>query len=134
MKKIGNNKGFTLVELLAVLVILAAIMGIAIPSITASMERSKAKQTASKIKMLESFAELYVTEHKNSVYKNLDDSGKDECHIAIGEEKYKKYITEDANIDADGNEITGYIVFNREKNSYKHQYNVPDLSIKSCIQ
>lgn len=133
MKKVGNNKGFTLVELLAVLVILAAIMGIAIPSITASMERSKAKQNASKIKMLESFAELYVTEHKNSVYKNLERDGNQECKISISEENYQKYITEDANIDADGNEITGIIIFNKEKNSYTHQYNDSN-AIKSCIQ
>ena len=39
-----NNKGFTLIELLAVLVILVVIMSIAIPSITSSVERSKAKQ------------------------------------------------------------------------------------------
>ena len=38
MKRL-NKKGFTLVELLVVIVILAVIMSIAIPSITSSIER-----------------------------------------------------------------------------------------------
>ena len=59
MKKL-NNKGFTLVELLAVLVILIAIMSIAIPSISSSLERSKSKQDTAKQKILESAAELYT--------------------------------------------------------------------------
>ena len=69
MKKL-NNKGFTLVELLAVLVILVAIMSIAIPSISSSLERSKGKQEESKHKILESAAELYVTDHRNSITKS----------------------------------------------------------------
>ena len=43
IKKKNNKKGFTLVELLAVIVILLAISVVAIPSISAGMERSKAK-------------------------------------------------------------------------------------------
>ena len=69
MKKL-NNKGFTLVELLAVLVILVVIMSIAIPSISSSLERSKGKQEESKHKILESAAELYVTDHRNSITKS----------------------------------------------------------------
>ena len=65
-----NNKGFTLIELLAALVILVAIMGIAIPSISSSLERTKNKQNDARYKIIESAAEQYVTEHKNSVYNN----------------------------------------------------------------
>ena len=39
-----NNKGFTLVELLGVIIILMAILYLAIPSLTSSVERSKRKQ------------------------------------------------------------------------------------------
>ena len=66
MKKL-NKKGFTLVELLAVIVILAVIMSIAIPSITSSIERSKDKQKTQIIKLIESAGELYVDKHKNTV-------------------------------------------------------------------
>jgi hypothetical protein bcoam_14499 len=62
-----NKKGFTLVELLVVIVILGVIMSIAIPSITSSIERSKDKQKTQIIKLIESAGELYVDKHKNTV-------------------------------------------------------------------
>lgn len=65
MKKM-NNKGFTLIELLAVLVILVVIMSIAIPSITSSVERSKAKQREQVINIIVSAGELYADKHKNT--------------------------------------------------------------------
>ncbi len=64
MKK-NNKKGFTLIELLAVIVILITISAIAIPSITASIERSKAKQKDAKIEIIVEAAKLYYSEHKN---------------------------------------------------------------------
>ena len=81
-----NNKGFTLVELLAVLVILVAIMGIAIPTISSSLERTKEKQNKARHKVLESAAELYVTDNKNVIYRNLTDVYHEEkCYITMGD-------------------------------------------------
>ena len=51
-----NNKGFTLVELLTVMVILVTILMIAIPSITAAMSRSEDKQVAAKKESIKSIA------------------------------------------------------------------------------
>ena len=65
MKK-KNNKGFTLIELLAVVVILLAISVIAVSSISAAMERNKAKQNDAKKEIIISYAKLYYEEHKNS--------------------------------------------------------------------
>ena len=62
-----NKRGFTLVELLVVIVILGVIMSIAIPSITSSIERSKDKQKEQIIKLIVSAGELYVDKHKNTV-------------------------------------------------------------------
>lgn len=126
MKKIINNKGFTLVELLAVLVILSAIMGIAIPSITSSMERSKEKQNEQKKEMLESFAELYVTDHKNAIYKNLVSS--DSCFIEISTLKTKGYLSDEADVDVDGKSFTGYIKFDKSNNSYQYIDDISGLS------
>lgn len=66
MKKL-NKKGFTLVELLAVVVILLAISVIAVTSISAAIERNKEKQNESKIEIIISYAKLYYDEHKNSL-------------------------------------------------------------------
>lgn len=66
MKRL-NKKGFTLVELLVVIVILGVIMSIAIPSITSSIERSKDKQKTQIINLIVSAGELYVDKHKNTL-------------------------------------------------------------------
>ena len=107
-----NNKGFTLIELLAALVILTVIMGIAIPSISSSLERTKEKQNQSRIKVLESAAELYVTDHKNAIYNKLGTN--DSCYINL----YELDVSEDNKKDSDGNDFSGVIVFNK-LNGYK---------------
>lgn len=66
MKKI-NKKGFTLIELLAVVVILLAISVMAISSISAAMERNKAKQDNAKKEIIVSYAKLYYDSHKNTI-------------------------------------------------------------------
>ena len=121
MKKL-NNKGFTLVEVLAVLVILSAIMTIALPSITSSLERNKDKQDESKKEMLASFAEIYVADHRNSLYNWMDANGdKKECYIRIDTLRTEEnLLSDDADKDSDGNPINGVIVFNRENSSYTY--------------
>ena len=108
-----NNKGFTLIELLAVLVILIAIMSIAIPAISSSMERTKSKQDDEKKKILASYAELYVTDYKNIIYKGLNESGKNSCIISISELKLKDYVNEEGIKGSDGAEFNGYIKYTR---------------------
>jgi prepilin-type N-terminal cleavage/methylation domain-containing protein len=126
MNKRVNNKGFTLVELLAVLVILTAIMGIAIPSISSSLERSKNKQNKAREKVLESAAELYITDHKNAVYTNLGSANS--CYIVLS--NLEEYLSADALKDADDNEISGYILFTKP-NTYEFIETKND-SVLSC--
>lgn len=114
MKKL-NNKGFTLVELLAVLVILIAIMSIAIPSISSSLERSKSKQDTAKQKILESAAELYVTDHKNSIDESVTT-----CSITIKELKEGNYIDKDAAKDSNGNDFSGCIKYTKSTSTFEY--------------
>ena len=97
MKKM-NNKGFTLIELLAVLVILVVIMSIAIPSITSSVERSKAKQREQVINIVK--AELYADKHKNSLSNgNIIDVSKLFCDGYLTLEEAKDPMNEKYTID-----------------------------------
>ncbi|MDD5826832.1 MAG: prepilin-type N-terminal cleavage/methylation domain-containing protein [Bacilli bacterium] len=108
MRRIKNdNKGFTLIELLAALVILTAIMSIAIPSISSSLERTKVKQDATKKKLLESAAELYVTDHKNAIYKKLNN--KNSCYIALD----LLDVNDENKKDSDGNALNGVVEFTK---------------------
>lgn len=80
MRKL-NNKGFTLVELLAVVVILVVIMTIALPNISSSIERNKKKQNEALEKVIISAAELYVSDNRNSLV--VDDPGFMGCYLSI---------------------------------------------------
>lgn len=127
MKKL-NNKGFTLVELLAVLVILIAIMGIAIPTISSSLERTKAKQNEAKYKILESAAELVLTDNKNTIYKKLDEGADSACYFELN--NLSDYLSSDDMKDADGKPLNGYIIFTKP-NNYEYKDNKDGIS--PCI-
>ena len=80
-----NKRGFTLVELLAVVIILLMISVLAVSSISSAIERNKAKQDNAKIDVIISYAKLYYDEHKNSLGENgcieLSKLGLDENEI-----------------------------------------------------
>lgn len=58
MKKIKNNKGFTLMEMLIVVAIIAILVAIAIPSFTAQLE--KAREAADIANIRSAYAEAMV--------------------------------------------------------------------------
>lgn len=97
-----NNRGFTLVELLVVIVILIAIVSLAIPSITSSMERSKDKINAGKLEVLGSAGELYLSSKKRS---KLDDYYEDRCCVKLSTLKDNDYVSDDDLKDADNNSL-----------------------------
>ena len=98
-KKKNKNKGFTLVELLAVVVILLAISIMAISSISAAIERNKAKQNEAKKEVIVSYAKLYYEQHKNSL------AGKNRILLN------QLDLDESEKLDADNNVITGCVLF-----------------------
>lgn len=130
MIKKMNNKGFTLVEVLAVLVILVVIMSIAIPNISSSLERNKGKQDNARIDILKAYAELYVSDNKNTIYDHLGTEGIDQCYIEI--HKLEGYASEDELKDSDGNEFAGGFIFDRTVNGYT--YSSEDSVGISCIE
>ena len=115
-----NKKGFTLIELLAVFVILGIIMVIAIPSINSSMNRTKKKQNVQRIKLLESYAESYVSEHKNSIYQNINEGSS--CYISIQTLIDEGYLSVDESKDSDGKVFNGVVVFQRNSSQNIYQY------------
>jgi len=108
MKK-NNNKGFTLVELLAVIVILLAISVIAIPSISAGIERTKKKTDESKKAVLASYAEIYVSEHQN-VSKSC-----------VNVSELSSYLSEEEKTDSNGNQFTGRLKYNSSEHKYVYE-------------
>ena len=99
-----NKKGFTLIELLAVVVILLAISVIAVSSISAAIERNKAKQNNAKKEVIVSYAKLYYDEHRNSL-------GKNGC-ININDLN----LSDAESVDADGNILYGFVKYTNGSN------------------
>ena len=91
-----DNKGFTLVELLAVVVVLIAISSIAIPTISSSLERSREKRYKAKVKLVESAAKLYASDHKE-----VFDNEWDFCNILVSTLVSNDYIDSDDDISSD---------------------------------
>lgn len=127
-----NNKGFTLIELLAVLVILTVIMGIALPSISSSMERSKEKQNESRLKVIIASAELYLTDNKNTIYRNLKSKNINSCRIELKSDLVDNgYLLLDEMKKSDNkNEFSGWIIFN--KNDFTFTYNESGSTGEKC--
>lgn len=103
-----NNKGFTLIELLAVVVILLIISVIAIPSISAAIERNKAKKNEAQIDVIETYAEIYYETHKNSYTLTNFCVDIDDLDLTDAEKK-----------DADGDYFTGSVKY--INNEFKYQ-------------
>ena len=106
-----NNKGFTLVELLAVLAILITILLVAIPSITSSLSRSEAKELDAKKELIASSVEISIS--KNDEFYSKFKKG--ECSFRVGKLIEIGYITEDMGKDNNGVEINGCVKYINNK-------------------
>lgn len=87
-----NNKGFTLVELLAVLVILSIIVVIAVPTISSSLEKQKNKELEHKQEEVVSKVELKLDTIRN-LLTNKDSFNNGSCCLSTDWLKTKKIIT-----------------------------------------
>lgn len=67
-----NNKGFTLVELLAVMVILISISLIAVAGITSSLERRDEKESEEQIELAIGAAKIYFSLENKTCVKLSD--------------------------------------------------------------
>ena len=88
MKKKLNNKGFTLVELLAVFVILISVSFVAVSSITSSLERRESDECKEQQELAVSAAKMYFA---------LDGSGV--TSVSVSTLKSKGYFSDNKNLD-----------------------------------
>lgn len=106
-----NNKGFTLIELLAVMVILVTILTIAIPSITASLSRSEAKQLQAQKDSIAATALINIKRSDfidSNEYANFNRK-KSTCVLTVEQLVALGYIPESLAKDKKGNQIEGCV-------------------------
>ena len=111
----SSRKGFTLIELLAVVVILLAISVVAISSISAAIERNKAKQNETKKEIIISYAKLYYESHKNSLTKvypsGIGCISLDDLELSDSEK-----------VDADGDNFEDYLKYTNTSNGLEFEF------------
>ena len=123
---IGDSmkRGFTLVELLAVLILLGVVSLIAIPSIGKILNRSREKARESTKNELIKAAKNYYADN----IRELPDAGSHKC-LSVSEIEESGYISNDDIVDPTTEEkLTGYvkIYFDNTYNQYTYEY------VKSC--
>ncbi len=113
-EKLKDNRGFTIIELVAVIAILLIITAIAMPSITSLFGRTEEKISKEKERAFISAAREYVSDNYNTVLPD----GKTKCYVSLETLYSMGYLSENSYKDTDGNEYSGddyYIVYEYDK-------------------
>lgn len=131
-----NNKGFTLVELLAMLVVLGVLMAITIPNITGILSQSKNNQIEQDVTKMVDMAKVKMNTDENAKYP----TGKeailftlsyidDERNLLTGPNggKYYRYDSFVV-VLREGNSYKYYVRLVEDNNTYKYGVNITDYS------
>ena len=123
---IGDSmkKGFTLVELLAVMILLGVVSLIAVPSIGKILTRSREKALESTKEELIKAAQKYYADN----IRELPEDGSHKC-LSVSEIEANGYISNDDIVDPKTEEkLTGYVktYFDNTYNQYTYEY------VESC--
>ena len=106
MEKCINNQGFTLVELLAVMVILVSISLVSVVGITSSLTKRGDKEKKEQIELAVGAAKIYFSLEEDS----------DNC-VKISDLKNKGYINGDQKVDT----LNSSYVIKLSGNSYVYR-------------
>lgn len=72
-KRVGNEKGFTLVEILIVLVVIGILAAMAIPSLATVTRNAKIQTCKANLRTIAAVAEVYFLDHDNTYPESMDD-------------------------------------------------------------
>lgn len=101
-EKLRDKRGFTIIELVAVIAILLIITAIAMPSITSLLGRTENNISKEKEKAFISAARDYVSDNYNNITNNP-------CNITLETLYTEGYLPENSYRDTDGNVYPGYV-------------------------
>lgn len=95
-----DNKGFTLIELVVVIAILAILAGIAVPRLTTSRKKAAVAAHNANVKTIESAATMYIADGGEDVKGGTGDA------VNVEDSDIKKYL-QDVPTVPKGAKITG---------------------------
>ena len=119
-----NKKGFTLVELLGVLVVLSVILMIAFPLITTYINKSKQKAYDTQMEIIMTGLKNYANEHKEVLPVNDTDY----VTFTLGQLKALGIVNNSVVNPLDGKEIDDSMEFKIIKDGSKYTYQIVESS------
>ena len=127
-----NKKGFTLVEILSVLVLISLLLGLAIPGINKISSNMKKKSYSKKVSLVESAAELWGQDNKTLLQSSSDceikGGEKVSCYkITVGSLIENNYLDSDRNSGEyisplDNSDMKNQCVYVYKKNNRVYSY------------
>ena len=72
MKRFRKSKGFTLVEIMIVVLIIGILLAIAIPNFMNARESSRARACVANLKQIDSAKQQYMMDNNSSTFTNTD--------------------------------------------------------------
>jgi len=126
-KDMKNKKGFTLVELLAVIIVLSLILAIAVPSVNKYLKASKEKAYEVQINNMLEAAETYA----NTYREILPQNDGDETTITLGQLKAEGLIKNEITDPREDKYFDDSLEFVIRKNGKNYVYEVVESSIKT---
>ena len=120
-----NNKGFTLVELIATIALLAIISVISFVSINAVVDKSKISECEALVTNIKSAASGYVSDNRYKV-KNAGDGEKMDGHLIL-DDSGEKYIVFNAKVLIDNKRIVSNVKDDTGKILIANPFGKPDI-------
>ena len=114
-----NNKGFSLVEILAVVVILGIVSTIGIVSVTRLINKSKDNYYTSQNANFVMAAKAYVNDNRSKLPKNVGDSNKIKLEELLDNNYIKEEIKDQDDKPCDP-DLSFVKVFKKNKNDYRY--------------
>ncbi len=124
MEKV-NKKGFTMVEILVTVAIIAVLAGIAIPLVTSYIQNGKNEYNEKLKDQLLISGKEYFTDNRQKLpvkyYTGIYKDGKDYSYVSLPEMQSNNYVSKEF-IDADGNECSESYVYVRPDEDKNSEY------------
>lgn len=124
-----NKKGFTIIELLVVVIMLTVIAGLFTINFTHTLNSSREEEFEESLSKIEAAADAYVMTYKEYADEVFEDirlvaiSEDGFCFIPVEEIVKKGFLNHDIKNPTTGEKLSGFVKFSKEKNgNYKFEY------------